>query len=72
MNTNSSKKKGIEGLYRRDKIGNIAHINVMHQVLYSYCAVSNEEGEMHIIMHLVHHAMPCDPKLLFIHYIFPF
>ena len=33
----------------------------MHQVLY-IAQLPNEEGDMHIIEHLVHHDMPCDPN----------
>ena len=35
---------------------------MMHQVLY-IVQLPNEEGDMHIIQHLVHHDMPCDPNL---------
>ena len=34
----------------------------MHQVLY-IVQLPNEEGDMHIIQHLVHYDMPCDPNL---------
>ena len=47
---------------RRDKIGITRHI-MMHQVLY-IVQLPNEEGDMHIIKHLVHHDMPCDPNLV--------
>ena len=36
---------------------------MMHQVLY-IVQLPNEEGDMHIIEHLVHHDMPCDPNLV--------
>ena len=36
---------------------------MMHQVLY-IVQLPNEEGDMHIIYHLVHHDMPCDPDLV--------
>ena len=36
---------------------------MMHQVLYTV-QLPNEEGDMHIIYHLVHHDMPCDPNLV--------
>ena len=36
---------------------------MMHQVLY-IVQLPNEEGDMHIILHLVHHDMPCDPNLV--------
>ena len=35
----------------------------MHQVLY-IVQLPNEEGDMHIIWHLVHYDMPCDPNLV--------
>ena len=35
----------------------------MHQVLY-IVQLPNEEGDMHIILHLVHYDMPCDPNLV--------
>ena len=37
----------------------------MHQVLYNIVQLPNEEGDMHIIQHLVHYDMPCDPNLVF-------
>ena len=36
---------------------------MMHQVLY-IVQLPNEEGDMHIIQHLVHHDIPCDPNLV--------
>ena len=36
---------------------------MMHQVLY-IVQLPNEEGDTHIIKHLVHHDMPCDPNLV--------
>ena len=36
---------------------------MMHQVLY-IVQLPNEEGDMHIIKHLVRHDMPCDPSLV--------
>ena len=36
---------------------------MMHQVLY-IVQLPNKEGDMHIIEHLVHHDMPCDPNLV--------
>ena len=35
----------------------------MHQVLY-IVQLSNEGSDMHIIEHLVHYDMPCDPNLV--------
>ena len=36
---------------------------MMHQVLH-IVQLPNEEGDMHIIQHLVHHDMPCDSNLV--------
>ena len=35
----------------------------MHQVLY-IVQLPNEEGDMHIIQHVVRYDMPCDPNLV--------
>ena len=37
---------------------------MMHRVLYIVQLPNDDEdGVMHIIQHLVHHDMPCDPNL---------
>ena len=36
---------------------------MMHQVLY-IVQLPNKEGDMHILWHLMHHDMPCDPNLV--------
>ena len=41
---------------------------LMHQVLY-IVQLPNEEGDMHIIYHLVHHVIPMLSLLLFIQFL---
>ena len=38
---------------------------LMHQVLHVYIVqLPNEEGDIHIILHLMHHDTPCDPDIV--------
>ena len=67
----SSKKR------TRDKICNLEYKKQKRQdwnhKAYHDVQLPNEGGDMHIIQHLVHHDMPCDPNLVSsAFYTFPF
>ena len=58
-------KKLQNGLYKKQKRQDFDHRAYYHDAPVLYIVqLPNEEGDMHIIYHLVHHDMPCYPNLV--------